>query len=361
MTRTLYLERPAFWTEPRDPEAWLRALQVLVDATRTATAGSPRTVWERLLRPTLSRRAALGLFGSVECPGGARLHGVGLLVLSEGVWRVGEGGWEILTKWRISPPQGLERLADFLTRESPWLRLFLLWLLTGNREIAGGPQVRSPSGALISRVAFQFHERSDPDRWFVDRERPMAGRWLTRTHCRNLSIAPDVCARRKGQDDFSWAPLAAPMQLLETVGWLSADGVLTLPDWLHTDLAGKWDAARALMEISARRADVRGFVPAEPTLRELRESMAQISLDSVNFAHWMDELVRSALATGAIELVAVEPGQARHGRGLFGDPTQKLVRWVIHDDFNAHFQRASTAFPRERQALGRTPDGDQRS
>lgn len=29
MTRTLHLDRPAFWTETSDPEAWFRALEVL--------------------------------------------------------------------------------------------------------------------------------------------------------------------------------------------------------------------------------------------------------------------------------------------------------------------------------------------
>ena len=53
-----------------------------------------------------------------------------------------------------------------------------------------------------------------------------------------------------------------------------------------------------------------------------------------DFALWMDALMSCAMEKGAIEILAAEPGQARHGRGLFGDRQRKLARWVVHEDFN---------------------------
>jgi hypothetical protein len=58
----------------------------------------------------------------------------------------------------------------------------------------------------------------------------------------------------------------------------------------------------------------------------------------------MDMLVDEATRKGALELLAVEPGQARHGRGLHADPSQKLVRWVVHTEFNDVFHGAWRAF-----------------
>ncbi len=66
------------------------------------------------------------------------------------------------------------------------------------------------------------------------------------------------------------------------------------------------------------------------------------------FAGWMDALLDAALRTGAIELHAAEPGQARHGRGLFGDRGRNLIRWTIHPEFDALFTRQQNTL-----ALGR--------
>ena len=74
MTRTLHLERPAFWTETSDPEAWFRALEVL--ASRPPEQGSPRSVADRTLVGVISRRGAAGLFGLVDqlLPGVGQIH-----------------------------------------------------------------------------------------------------------------------------------------------------------------------------------------------------------------------------------------------------------------------------------------------
>ena len=93
---------------------------------------------------------------------------------------------------------------------------------------------------------------------------------------------------------------------------------------------------------------MRGFVAAEPVLRELLAAFG-VSPGDEAFARWMDTLVDEASKRGALELLAVEPGQARHGRGLFADPTRQLVRWVVHGEFNETFQTAWPALETRRE------------
>ncbi|MEH2241589.1 hypothetical protein [Nostoc sp.] len=62
------------------------------------------------------------------------------------------------------------------------------------------------------------------------------------------------------------------------------------------------------------------------------------ALETANsFEKWMDELLGAAFKKGAIELHAAESGQARHGRGLFGDRQRKLINWSIYPEFDALF------------------------
>ena len=79
----LYLERPSFWSDTRDGEAWFRALAMLKRADPALLSGSPRVVWQHVLSKNLSRRTALGLFGAATTSDSAILHGVGLLVEHE--------------------------------------------------------------------------------------------------------------------------------------------------------------------------------------------------------------------------------------------------------------------------------------
>ena len=112
MMRTLHLERPAFWTEPSDPEAWFRALEVL--AAKPPEAGSPRAVADRALAGVISRRGALGVFGLVE----DLLPGVGLVTRdTDGRWTVSDEAQVLLRHWTAAPTRGTELLAAFLVRE----------------------------------------------------------------------------------------------------------------------------------------------------------------------------------------------------------------------------------------------------
>lgn len=334
MTRTLHLDRPAFWTETSDPEAWFRALEVL--AAKPPEAGSPRAVADRALVGVISRRGALGLFGLVE----GLLPGVGLVTRdAEGRWAVSDEAQVLLRRWKEAPARGTELLAAFLVRESVWLRLLLLRLERRNWQLHGWSEVRSGRAGLKAGTSLLLRDYAEPERWFLGLEQRAAARWFARAHCRKLGYAPGVLSRRPSKDNLSLTPLTAPLLLLESVGWLSRTGALALPNELMADLTGSTTPAQALADLTSGHADVRGFVAAEPVLRELLATFG-VSPGEEAFARWMDTLVDEAGKRGALELLAVEPGQARHGRGLYADPTKKLVRWVVHSEFNETFQNA---------------------
>lgn len=343
MTRTLHLERPAFWTETSDPEAWFRALDVL--AAKPPEAGSPRAVADRALVSVISRRGALGLFGLVE----ARLPGIGLVTRNtEGLWTVSDEAQVLLRRWKEAPTRGTELLAAFLVRESVWLRLLLLRLERREWELHGWSEVRSSRAGLKAGTSLLLHEHAEPARWFSGLEQQTAARWLARAHCDALGYAPDVLSRKPSKDNLSLTPLTAPLLLIESVGWLSRTGALALPSEFLADVTGTATPAQALTDLTSGHADVRGFVAAEPVLRELLATFG-VSPGDEAFARWMDALVDEASKRGALELLAVEPGQARHGRGLFADPTKKLVRWVVHSEFNETFQNAWRALETQRE------------
>jgi len=337
----LYLERPCFWTDLGDPEAWFRALETLSTVSEAQPqTGTPRTVAERSLLGVLSWRAAIGLFGVSQDDGHELLHGVGLVARNEdGHWCVTEEGRTLVSVWRESFEKGLAHLAQYLVHESPWLRMLLLRLLKGDWKLDNWTHARSSRAGLRSGTSLHLERFANESTWFAQIEQQAAGRWLSRSHCSTLAFAPDIARRKKGKDDLSLSPLTAPLHLLETVGWLSPLGSLQLPGALQSDLIGKVTAAASLTDLSTRRADVRGFVAAELVLRELLATYGADPTDE-KFSRWMDKLLETALSTGALEIVSAEPGQSRHGRGLFGDPARKLVRWVVHQEFNDCFQSA---------------------
>lgn len=350
MTHTLHLERPAFWTEPSDPESWFRALGVLATAAnQVAQTGTPRTVAERCLVGIIAWRGAAGLFGTYEHAGLVRLPGVGLLARDDdGRWALTEEAHGLLRQWKETPARGLEHLAAHLVRESPWLRLLLLRLQHRDWELMGWSEVRSGRGGLKSGGSLLLHTHAEPVHWFEGIEQQAGSRWLARSHCDALAYAPEVLLRRPSKDNLSLTPLTAPLLLLESVGWFSRTGALTLPSELQVDLTGTATPTQALTDLTSFHADVRGFVAAEPVLRELLATYG-VSPDDEAFARWMDMLIDRSVQRGALELLEAEPGQARHGRGLHADPTRKLVRWVVHHEFNDVFQNAWSALETKRE------------
>lgn len=344
----LHLERPAFWTETGDPESWFRALDAFADAAQRAPqTGTPRTVAERCLVGVIGWRGAAGLFGVFQRAGCARLPGVGLIACdAEGCWGLTEESRTMLRCWKEDAQQGLELLAAYLVRESPWLRLLLLRLQQSDWKLTHWAELRSGRAGLKAGSSLLLRSHVEPEAWFEGLAQQTAARWLARTHCDALAYAPDVLMRKKGKDDLSLTPLTAPLHLLESVGWLSRTGRVTLPSELAADLIGKATPAQALTDITNGHADVRGFVAAEPVLRELLATFGVSPSDDA-FARWMDALIDLAAKRGALELLDAQPGQARHGRGLHADPSRKLVRWVIHTEFNQAFQSAWAALETE--------------
>lgn len=346
----LHLERPTFWTENNDPEAWFRALETLAElAERTPLTGSPRAVADHHLAGVISRRGASGLFGAFHRQGRVFLPGVGLMALDEGGrWALTGEAQVLLRTWKQAQAEGLLLLAAFLVRESPWLRLLLLRLQEGHWVLVDWSVARSGRAGLKAGSSLLLESHAEPESWFKGLEQHTAARWLARTHCAGLAYDPDVLKRKKGKDNLSLTPLTAPLHLLESVGWLTRTGELALPGAVAADLVGRTTPAQALTELTRGHADVRGFVAAEPVLRELLATFG-VSPNEEAFARWMDALVDEALHHGALELLDAEPGQARHGRGLHADPSRKLVRWVVHTEFNDAFQSAWPALETERE------------
>jgi hypothetical protein len=346
----LHLERPAFWTETGDPESWFRALEAIASATQQKLqTGTPRTVAERCLVSVIAWRGAVGLFGIYRRHGITLLPGVGLVACdAKDRWELTAESRTLLQRWKEDAPRGLDLLAAYLVRESPWLRLLLLRLQQGDWELAHWAEVRSGRAGLKVGISLLLHSHAEPESWFERLEHKTAARWLARVRCDVLAYRPGVLERKKSKDDLSLTPLTAPLHLLESVGWLSRTGQVTLPNELAADLVGKVTPAQALTEITSWRADVRGFVAAESVLRELLATFGVSPSDDA-FARWMDALVEQAVKKGALELLDAQPGQARHGRGLYADPSRKLVRWVVHTEFNDAFQNAWAALETERE------------
>lgn len=348
--RALHLDRPAFWTETGDPELWFRALQAIAEAAqKTPQTGTPRTVAERCLVGVIAWRGAAGLFGAYRRHGVTLLPGVGLVARDvEGRWDLTAEARALLRHWKDHAALGLEQLAVALVRESLWLRLLLLRLHQGDWELAHWTGVRSGRAGLKAGRSLLLHSHADPDAWFDGLAQQTSARWLARAQCDGLDYLPGVFTRKKGKDDLSLAPLTAPLHLLESVGWLSHTGRLTLPGELAADLVGTTTPAQALTDIINGKADMLEFVAAEPTLRELLATFGANPGDDA-FARWMDALVDGAAERGALELVDAQPGQARHGRGLHADPSRKLVRWIVHPEFDGVFDNAWATLETDRE------------
>jgi hypothetical protein len=231
--------------------------------------------------------------------------------------------------------------------------LLLLHLGEGDWHIDWA-NARGSRAGLKAGSSLRLDRFGGVSEWFAAADEAIAGRWLTRTGCSKLAFAPTLASRKKGKDDLSLSPLTAQLHLLETVGWLTPRGAVQLPSALHADLIGQMSAAELLTDISERHADVRGLVAVEPVLRELLASFGASPTDE-EFSRWMDHLVESSVSTGALEILSAEPGQSRHGRGLFGDPARKLVRWVVHQAFNDCFQSAWAALGSNGSARRHSP------
>lgn len=340
---SIMLAPPSFWPEPRDPAAWLRALAILAKSEKTTFSGYWST-WEQYLTKTISRRSTPGLFGLDTTTKPAKILGVGLLESTPDgkSWQLSEEAQLLLTIWRENDPQKtLEALAVHLLKKSVWLRLLLLHLARGDWQISHWQQ------------PIKVHSR--PTTWTEGRENACLGAWMTSDSTFFFPENKSNTTAFKSQKGhniiirtehklISLAPLKASLYLLDSLDWLR-NGQLILPLHLaqQPDLAilsPVPDSPSAQLQIAtSTHADMRGFSPVEPVMRTFAQYTAIAStLETANsFEKWMDELLGAALKKGAIELHAAEPGQARHGRGLFGDRQRKLINWSIHPEFDALF------------------------
>ena len=343
--QTLYLERPSFWTEDRDPECWYRGLKALaiVENEEGVTRGTPRSIWQKNLKQIMSRRSVLGLFGLAPDREENLLLGAGFLEYNpeKKGWELAEFSKPLVAK-ELEDREALNRLGVVLLQRSPWVRLLVIRLMQRDWGLSKWRTLRDGGGKLKAGSSLILHRFSNERDWFLGIEHLCANGWLPNDVAEVIiRLHPDVLLRDSRRDDFSWAPFKAPLYLFDYLGWLVNDGDLIIPSSV-LNIAGmdnsrkeSKNASAILRDITEREADLRGFFPVERVLRELHGMIyPDPNTHFEDFALWMDALISSATEKGAVEILAAEPGQARHGRGLFGDRQRKLVKWIVHEDFN---------------------------
>ena len=371
---TILIGRCSFWPEARDPEAWLRALVTLgqvAEKSGTTSWTSPRAVGDTLLRGHLSRRGVPGLFGldhgraalprrpnlpteacetstAQELEEQPILLGVGLLELSadHSAWQLSTDAQNLLTTWQTADHrQAMEQLATFLLRRSVWLRLALLKLQMGTWQLCQWDKLKAANGQLRVGKTLLLGNDTDPAAWLSGIEETALGDWWPQLpHESPVTVQIHAPKTAKSDDGLSLSPLKSPLYLLDSLGWLDAFGRLCLPASLAHEpflqsLAGSKPSATLLLnQATASFSDHRGVFPLELVMLRFASALGvfthPVAKDSA-FIAWADALLTESFRVGALELFSAEPGQPRHGRGLFGDPQQKLLRWRAHEGFEA--------------------------
>ena len=379
----LLIRRCSYWPESRDPEAWLRALTALSQAAAksgTESWTSPRAVGEAVLRGHISRRAVPGLFGiapgepplaadvrlttpspdlpidhPIQSP--AVLLGVGLLELNteRSNWQLSATAQHLLATWQTANHrQILEQLAGLLLTRSVWLRLALLKLQSGTWQLSGWDRLKASNGQLRVGKTLLLGNDTDPAAWLSGIEEPVLGAWWPELSAESPVTVQIHAPRTANPDDgLSLSPLKSPLYLLDSLGWLDAAGRLRLPSELAHEpflnsLVGPKPSATALLnQATAAFGDHRSAFPLEAVMLRFAHDSgvfpSPVANDSA-FITWTDRLLSEAFRTGVIELFSAEPGQPRHGRGLFGDSARKLLRWRVHPGFDDLHCSVSSAF-----------------
>jgi hypothetical protein len=357
---TLLIGRCSFWPEARDPEAWLRALATLADAENSGTQAwtNPRTMSNTVLRGHLSRRGVPGLFGLESTDAPAVLLGVGLLEwdAQHSTWQLSAEARELLTIWQTADHrQAMEQLALLLLRRSAWLRLATLKLQSGTWQLCRWNEIKASNGQLRMSKTLLLGDDADPVGWLQGIEEAVLGAWwaeISPVHAGTVQIHAPKTA--KPDDGVSLSPLKSPLYLLDSLGWLDSGGRLCLPASLtHApfmeSLAGsKLSATLLLNQATVAMSDHRGVFPVEPVMLRFAQALGVFPHATSNdsaFVAWMDRLLGESFRLGAIELFSSEPGQPRHGRGLFGDSQQKLLRWRVHEEFDSICTNLASTFP----------------
>lgn len=386
---TLLIGRCSFWPESRDPEAWLRALVALAPAAEksgTQSWTSPRAVGNTVLRGRLSRRGVTGLFGlapakpsvaadvrrltsSVQPPDTLSLPtllGVGLLELPSHpspeshppAWQLSKQAHALLTAWQTGDHRhGLEQLATLLLSRSVWLRLALLKLHMGHWQLCQWDKLKASNGQLRVGKTLLLGNDADPAAWPSGIEEPVLGAWWPELLAESPVTVQIHAPKTANPDDgLSLSPLKSPLYLLDSLGWLDATGRLRLPselahERLLSSLVGPKPSATALLnQTTAAFGDHRGAFPLEAVMLRFAHDSGVFPSPAANdsaWIDWTDRVLSEAFRTGVIELFSAEPGQPRHGRGLFGDSAQQLLRWHVHPGFDDLHHSVSSAFTPE--------------
>lgn len=361
--RKILIGRCSFWPEARDPEAWFRGLVALTEmAEKSGTASwkTPQGVGERVLRGHLSRRGVPGLFGLENSTSPAMLHGVGLLELnsSRTHWQLAGEANNLVTTWQAADHrQAIEELALFLLRRSVWLRLALIKLRSGAWELCHWEKLKAANGQLRVGHHLLLGEDAEPSGWMNGIEEQALGAWWPELAVEG-PVAAEVHAPKtaKREDGLSLSPLKSPLYLLDSLGWLNANGSLALPPSAAQapflkELVGDGLSPTALLDqLTGVFGDHRGVFPIEPVMLRMAHESGVFPAPAANdstFIAWTDRLLGEAIRTGVVELLSSEPGQPRHGRGLFGDARQKLLSWRIHPGFDELHRQIFSSFTRE--------------
>ena len=359
----ILIGRCSFWPEARDPEAWLRGLVALAGAAEksgTASWKTPRGLGERVLRGHLSRRGVPGLFGLDDSNSPAMLHGVGLLELNSSYthWQLSDEANQLVTVWQgADHRQAIEALALCLLRRSVWLRLALIKLRSGAWELCHWEKLKAANGQLRVAHSLLLGEDAEPSKWMNGIGEEALGAWWPELAVEG-PIAAEVYAPKtaKSEDGLSLSPLKSPLYLLDSLGWLNANGSLSLPpsaaqEPYLKELEGDGLSPTILLDqLTGVFSDHRGVFPLEPVMLRLAHESGMFPAPAANdstFIAWTDRLLGEAIRTGVVELLSSEPGQPRHGRGLFGDAQQKLLRWRVHPGFDELHRQISSSRPRE--------------
>lgn len=348
----LTLARPSFWSEFRSPETWLMALVALDGEQKqneSLSFGGPYALWGQKLSGTLSKRSVSGLYGAERASKQPRLLGVGFLTQTSQSteWTLTSKARELAAQYREKQHQDvLVSLIQHLLNWSPWLRILLLRLLRGDWELVGWSSLRGNNGPLLANKHLVFHTNNKPSQWFAELHQKALGAW----HATLERPPQTLTIEKRKHDAFSWTPLKGPLYLLDSMGWLSSEGKVQIPFEVATSsgLQGQesafLQAHQLLSQLTKEQADIRGFVSVEAVMHKFLSQQMNGEVNEQGFFRWMDQLLTQAIGAGAIELLEAEAGQARHGRGLGGDRSKKLVRWIVHPEFNTHFAQAMGLF-----------------
>lgn len=359
-TPDILIGRCSFWPEARDPEAWFRALETLAQAEANGETHwtGPRALANTTLRGHLSRRAVPGLFGIDPQHAPPLILGVGLLEWDDqrATWKLSAIAKDLLDVWETKDHRAaLEQLAVLLLRRSVWLRLMLLKLWSGDWRLEGWDRVKASNGQLRVGRTLNWGEDADSEMWLAGIEESALGAWNGElSNHTPLTVQIHAPKTAKPDDGLSLSPLKSPLYLLDSLGWLDASGRLRLPATLQSNpllgdlISPTISAATILAESEAAFSDHRGAFPLEPVMLRFAQELGVFSDPSPNdpaFIGWADRLLSESFREGVIELFSAEPGQPRHGRGLLGDPRQKLIRWRVHEGFDALCRRVSSSLP----------------